>query len=133
MKKRFCFFCNDELHGRSDKKFCDAQCRSNHHNNNKAAHEKLIQYTNSLLRKNRGILAHFCPQGKATVRKEVLDAMEYEFSIFTTIYPFKGGNYFFCYDYGFLPITDENGIKKIVIVQHQNYMSRLKVNPWKVK
>ncbi len=129
MDTRFCLACNKELKGRTDKKYCDTQCRSMYHNSNKPNHERTIQKINKLLRKNRSLLAHFCPSGKSTVKKEVLVELGYRFELFTNIFPFKTGVYFFCYNYGFLPII-EKGIEKILIVQKQAYMENLNFSPW---
>ncbi|MFH4968740.1 hypothetical protein V8G61_11110 [Gaetbulibacter sp. M240] len=127
---KFCLSCNKELIGRSDKKFCDAQCRSIYHNKNRPQHEITIQKINSALRGNRSLLAHFCPSGKSTVRKDVLAQSGYQFELFTHIYPFKKGVYYFCYDYAFLPIKDDKGIEKMLIVKQQDYMKTLRFEPW---
>jgi DNA-directed RNA polymerase subunit M/transcription elongation factor TFIIS len=83
MQMKFCLACNKELIGRTDKKFCDAQCRSTYHNKNRPIHEITIQRTNSSLRKNRTLLAHFSPSGKTTVKKEILLKSGYRFDVFT--------------------------------------------------
>lgn len=129
METKNCLACKKELKGRADKKFCDAQCRSVHHNKNKPIHELTIQKTNRSLRKNRTLLAHFCPSGKSTVRKVVLVELGYKFELFTHTFTFSKGTYYFCYDYGFLPIKDK-GVEKALIVQKQNYMEHLNFNPW---
>lgn len=130
MQMKFCLSCNKELIGRTDKKFCDDQCRSTYHNRNRPQHEITIQRINSALRRNRTLLAHFCPSGRSTVRKDVLVQSGYQYELFTHAYPFKNGTYYFCYDYGYLPIKDEKGIEKMVIVQKQDYMETLTFNPW---
>ncbi|WP_144709179.1 hypothetical protein [Cellulophaga sp. RHA_52] len=132
MKMKFCLSCNKELVGRSDKKFCDTECRSTYHNTNRPLHEISIQKINSALRKNRSLLAHFCPSGKGTVKKEVLEQLGYRVDLFTQIYPFKTGTYFFCYEYGYLPIK-EKGIDKMLIIQKQDYMDKLTYSPWSIK
>ncbi|WBU90820.1 hypothetical protein [Cellulophaga omnivescoria] len=132
MKIKFCLQCNKELIGRSDKKFCDTDCRSSYHNTNRPMHEITIKQINSALRKNRSLLAHFCPSGKSTVKKEVLVQLGYRVDLFTHIFPFKNGVYFFCYEFGYLPIVD-NGVHKMLIVHKQEYMNTLTFNPWKIK
>ena len=129
MKTIQCLYCRNNLVGRSDKKFCDAQCRSSYHNQHKAKHEIVIARTNSELRKNRSILAHFCPSGKATVRKEVLATLEYNFKYYTHTYAVQNGLYYFCYDYGYRPIK-ERGIDKMLIVQQQKYTMEHDFDPW---
>jgi hypothetical protein len=74
-------------------------------------------------------MAHFCPSGKSTVDKDVLLKLGFDLDLFTHIFPFKSGTYFFCYDYGFLPVT-EKGTEKMVIVQKQAYMENLNFHPW---
>lgn len=129
---KFCLSCSKELIGRTDKKFCDTQCRSTYHNTNRPIHEISIQKVNSALRKNRTLLAHFCPSGKSTVEKDVLLKLGYRFELFTHIFPFKSGTYFFCYEFGYLPIK-ENGIEKMLIVHKQKYMDNLSFHPWSIK
>lgn len=133
MKQSFCLSCNKKLQGRIDKKYCDSYCKSAYHNQYKSKHELVISTTNVKLRKNRSVLAYFSPEGKATVRKSVLVQAGYDFSLFTTFFSFTRGTYYFCYDYGFLPIIDNKGIEKVVIVQKQEYMNTVNFNPWNIK
>jgi len=51
---RLCLACNEPLMGRSDKKFCDDQCRNDYNN-------KLNSDENNFMRKNRKILKAICP------------------------------------------------------------------------
>ncbi|MGB5387741.1 MAG: hypothetical protein WBN20_13235 [Eudoraea sp.] len=132
MNIRFCLACEKELKGRSDKKFCDTQCRSIYHNTNRPTHELSIRRINSKLRRNRRLLAHFCPSGKSIVEKEVIAKLGYRFELFTHIFPFNSGTYFFCYEYGYLPIN-EKGTEKMLIVHKQKYMEKLSFYPWDFK
>lgn len=132
MKQFLCLNCQKQLHGRSDKKYCDMHCKSMYHNKNKAKHELSIQSINSILRKNRSILSHFCPVGKATVRKNALEAAGFQFHHFTGVYKNTSTAYYFCYDYGFAAIT-QAGVQKVVIVQKQDYIKFSQFNPWNVK
>jgi hypothetical protein len=129
MKIRFCISCGKELKGRSDKKFCDVQCKSVYHNTNRPFHERSIQKINSGLRHNRSLLARFCPGGKSTVEKQVLEKLDFRFDLFTHVYPFTKGTYYFCYEYGYLPVL-EKGIQKMLIVHKQDYMQKLSFDPW---
>ena len=129
---KVCLACGETINGRSDKKFCDAHCRNMYHNNHKPDHEQHIQTCNASLRKNRRLLAQFCPGGKTTVKKAVLANLGYSFHHFTNIFPFSTGVYYFCYDYGYLPII-EKGEDKMLIVQKQDYMSSANYNPWDIK
>jgi hypothetical protein len=70
-----------------------------------------------------------CPQGKATVRKEVLIAMGFNLNNFTSIFVTRPRQvYYMCYDYGYLPIM-EGETEKALIVSRQEYMTDW--NPWK--
>ena len=54
MEKRRCLECNEEIIGRSDKKFCDDQCRNAY--NNKKGSEKImiVKKINKILIINMG-------------------------------------------------------------------------------
>lgn len=132
MKVRFCISCGKELKGRSDKKFCDVQCKSLYHNTNRPFHEHSMQKINSGLRHNRSLLARFCPGEKSTVEKKVLEKQDFRFDLFTHIYPFSKGTYYFCYEYGYLPIL-EKGIPNILIVRKKEYMDKLSFDPWEYR
>ena len=129
-----CLNCNEPLHGRLGKKFCSDQRRATYHNQHKRPYEEAIKRLNSQLRKNRTILKTLCPLGKATVRKEVLDAMGFSFRHFSSLYGKPGKTYFLCYDYGYKPIVEQSSstgetVQKVLIVQQQDYMRDF--DPWK--
>lgn len=124
-----CLECDRVLHGRSDKKFCDNYCRNAYHNRTRRDHDDEIKQTNKALRRNRTILKTLSPLGKTTVRKEVMEAMGYDFSVFTSMYRTSKGNlYYMCYEFGFNPIIDQKKVEKAVIINRQDYMDRWK--PW---
>ncbi|MEM8566402.1 MAG: hypothetical protein AAGF85_08060 [Bacteroidota bacterium] len=131
-----CRQCGKQLSGRLDKKFCDAYCRNTYNNQNKIEDQLNIQEVNRLIRKNRRILRSLCPIGKATVRKEVLDTMEYDYRYFSGIYKSnKNQVYYICYDYAFSPIKQEDRktgelINKALIVQKQEYFDRPTLKLW---
>lgn len=128
---RFCLECGKELKGRLGKKYCDAACKSAYHNRHKNFGEITIQETNRIIRHNRSILKTLCPQGKATVRKQVLDQMGFDYRYFSSIFKSEMGVYYLSYDYGFSPIRDSRNIEKAVIVQKQSYMDTLSLDIWK--
>ncbi|MDX1629447.1 MAG: hypothetical protein R3345_12150 [Fulvivirga sp.] len=135
MKQPNCLQCGKTLSGRIDKKFCDEYCRNTYNNRNKRSDEKYIRKVNSIIRRNRRILKSLCPIGKATVRKEVMDAMGYDYKYFSgIIQPKKDQVYYICYDYAFSPIHEQkfNGeiIEKAVIVQKQDYFDKYKLKLW---
>ncbi|MEP0365723.1 MAG: hypothetical protein ABJN36_09575 [Cyclobacteriaceae bacterium] len=124
LSPKTCIKCGKPLVGRTDKRFCDAYCRNSFNNQNKASDERYILQVNSQIRRNRRILKDLCPEGKSTVRRQILRGMGYDFRFFTNIYQSsKGATYYLCYDYGLTPILD-NGKEKVVIVQKQDYMDQ---------
>ena len=115
-----CLYCNEKLKGRSDKRFCNANCRSNYHNQKPNTQEHYIKSVNKQLRTNRSALKKACPWGKATVRKEFLKQMGMNFKHITHTWKSQYGNlYFFCYDYGY---TQADNPEKVLIVQEQDNM-----------
>lgn len=72
------------------------------------------------------------PQGKATVRKQVLDQMGYDYGHFTGVFKSKTNTYYLVYDTAFSPIWEKD-IKKVLIVNRQDYMDRLSFEIWKKK
>ena len=126
-----CIECGKPLVGRKDKKFCDTECRAAHHNKNKSPGELEIQHIQAILRHNRKILKTLCPQGKATVRRELLNHLRYDYRYFTGTYKSAVGTYYLCYDYGFAPIMEGNK-QKALIIQRQEYMDK-PPDPWTLK
>ncbi|MCX2739420.1 DUF2116 family Zn-ribbon domain-containing protein [Pontibacter anaerobius] len=122
-KVRHCPTCEGEIIGRTDKRFCSDQCRFLFNNAKKREDksELLIQRVNATLRKNRTLLKQASPEGKTTLRREVLQLAGFDFRHFTHLYRTKSGNtYHFCYDYGYLLLEDE----KVLIVNWQPYMDK---------
>ena len=127
---RNCLECGKELKGRQGKKYCDAACKSAYHNRNKSIGETTISEINKISRNNRAILKTLSPEGKATVRKEVLDQMGYDFRFFNGIFKTRASVYYLVYDYAFSPIF-EKGVPKALIVQRQDYMNQLSLQIWR--
>jgi predicted nucleic acid-binding Zn ribbon protein len=124
-----CPTCNRPFSGRTDKKYCSDQCRYIANNKRKHANEHLILDVNKILRRNRAILRKLCPIGKATVRREVLDALGFNVTIFSSIFVSSGKQiYYICYYYAFTPIKDHQ-VEKVLIVTKQDYMNSW--DPWK--
>ena len=98
-------------------------------NNKKIESQRLLLTANQALRKNRSILKTLCPQGKATVRKEILISMGFKVDYFTSIFVTRSKQvYYLCYDYGYSPLM-EGDIEKALIISRQDYMKDW--NPWK--
>ncbi|MHA6248240.1 hypothetical protein ACXYMU_09915 [Pontibacter sp. CAU 1760] len=120
--KRACAQCKQDIIGRADKQYCSSQCRAAASNSRKAddAGERLMREINSRLRHNRQVLHRASPEGKTTLRREVLQQQGFDFRHFTHLYRTKNGTtYYFCYDYGYLLLEEE----KVLIVNWQPYMA----------
>lgn len=120
--QRFCRECNSPRTGRSDKKFCDAYCKSAFHYRRDREDTSFYLQVDRQLKKNRKLLKAYNRAGKAIVRAEVLLDLGFHPKFFTHYWKNKNGDlYLFVYEYGFLTRT-ENGKKKYVLVSWQPYM-----------
>jgi len=129
MERKTCPVCRSVLTGRTDKKYCSDQCRFIQNNRTKKINEQSILEANKQLRKNRMILKTLSPAGKATVRKEVLDVLGYDYSLFNSIFITNSKQvYYICYDYAFTPLFEKT-TPKVHIVKYQKYMKDW--DPWK--
>lgn len=105
-----CLSCGRAIKGRSDKKFCDDYCRNNYNNQLKADSNNYVRNINNVLKKNRRILEESFPAGEdmAKTTKEKLLMSGFQFRFFTHTYTNKKGNiYYFCYEYGYLPLDHD--------------------------
>jgi len=122
---RTCLTCGKTIRGRSDKKFCDDYCRNNHNNQLKAESNNYVRNINNSLKKNRRILEDLL-QGNEDMAKssrEKLVQLGFQFRYMTHTYTNKKGNtYFFCYDYGYLPLEHDWYliVKRKQDTQHNN-------------
>lgn len=105
---KYCLDCGEPIIGRSDKKFCNDQCRNNYNNQLNSDSTALVRNINNHLRKNRRILAELNPNGKISVHKDKLANLGFNFNYFTHIYTTqKGAMYRFVYEYGYLPLDND--------------------------
>jgi hypothetical protein len=103
---RECLACGKILHGRADKKFCNDYCRNAYNNNLKSANSPFVRNINNALQKNRRILeSALGAEEMQKVQKEKLSQEGFNFKFITHTYVNKKGNtYYFCYEYGYLPL-----------------------------
>lgn len=119
VKSRVCLECGDPLAGRKDKKFCGDYCRNTYNNRLNEDANQYVRRVNNILRKNRRILAKNNPNGKKTVDGMVLAEEGFNFHYYTNIYTTKkGGQYFFCYEQGYIKLDDD----KYMLVIKQDYV-----------
>jgi hypothetical protein len=105
---KFCLDCGEPILGRSDKKFCNDQCRNNYNNRINSSGTESVRKVNNYLKKNRKILLDLNPTGKVTVHKDKLTNLGFNFNYFTHLYVTqKGSTYKFVYDYGYLPLDND--------------------------
>ena len=105
-----CIACEKQVRGRTDKKFCDDYCRNNYNNRLKAESNNLVRNINHALGKNRRILESLFRNGEKTTKTTSVELLHcgFHFKYFTHPYVNRKGNtYFFCYDYGYLPLEND--------------------------
>ena len=108
LMERLCKECGQELIGRSDKRFCDDQCRSTFYNKQNRSAINSIRKINNILRSNRRILEQLNPNEKTVVGRQTLLDHGFSFTYFTNMYSTKSGKtYYFCYDYGYVELPEE--------------------------
>lgn len=108
---RTCLSCHKVLKGRIDKKFCDDYCRNNYNNLQKAKsnYSSYVRNINNALLKNRKILESLLPPEEELTKTthHKLATLGFVFKYHTHTYTNKNNQtYFFCYDYGYLPLAD---------------------------
>jgi predicted nucleic acid-binding Zn ribbon protein len=108
---RNCLLCGKVLKGRVDKKFCDDYCRNSYNNSQKSKgnHSTYVRNINNALLRNRKILENLLPEtekmSKATHEKLLHCGFVFKYHTHTYKNP-KEQTYFFCYDYGYLPLEN---------------------------
>lgn len=121
--QKSCLYCNAELMGRTDKKYCNLHCKSAYQYQ-KLRNEPVRFYNkvDNQLRLNRRILKNYNKSGKSVVRSEVLLELGFNPKFFTHYWKNnKGEVYLFVYEYGFMS-KSENGKQKYILVTWQAYM-----------
>jgi hypothetical protein len=102
--------------GRSDKKFCDSNCKDAYYNAIKTEEHKEIKKIDIILKRNRRILKKiFNPKKEdKLIGREVLikAGFEFDFHTHSVITKFNANKFVFCYDYGYREV--ENGRYKVI-------------------
>lgn len=108
--ERACLECGKIVRGRVDKKFCDDYCRNAYNNKQNSDQNNFVRNINNTLRRNRRILEMLIPHGESLIkcpRKKLTD-QSFNFKYHTHQYANKKGDtYFFCYEYGYLPLEGD--------------------------
>lgn len=118
-----CLHCKNALTGRTDKKFCDPQCKSAYqYQQEKEQPERFYNKVDNQLKLNRKILKEFNKGGKVTLRSEMLMEKGFDPNFFTHYWKNqKNQVYLFVYEFGFLKIN-ENNKEKYLLILWQDYM-----------
>jgi hypothetical protein len=106
---RFCLECKKPLKGRIDKKFCNDYCRNAYNNKSKTAENSYVREITLVLKKNRRILEALLGNEDMTkTPKNKFISKGFQFNFHTHQYVNQKGNiYFFCFEYGFLPLPND--------------------------
>lgn len=119
---KICPVCGERFEGRSDKIYCSPKCKNVSHYEKRSMNEGFYFYVDKQLKTNRRLLKRFNQSGFTTLRKDVLTKEGFNPRFFTHYWKNnKGQVYLFCYDYGFLDLTN-TGKAKYLIVEWQEYM-----------
>lgn len=106
-----CLYCQgDIVVGRSDKKFCNSECKDEYYNKIKIREHKEIKKIDTILKRNRRILKKSYSQNQlAKLPREVLVKGGFEFGFYThrVITQSRSNEIIFCYDYGYREISTD--------------------------
>lgn len=121
--QKVCLYCEKELVGRTDKKYCNLHCKSAYqYQKIREQPERFYNKVDNQLRLNRRLLKRFNKAGKSVVRCETLLQLGFNPKFFTHYWKNqKGEVYLFVYEYGFLK-KKENTKDKYILITWQDYM-----------
>lgn len=107
--EKICLECGKTIKGRADKKFCDDWCRNAYNNKLNSDNSAYVKNVNNVLRKNRRIIEELIGNEEtAKASRTKLQHKGFNFIYFTNTYTTKKGlTYFYCYDFGYLPIEND--------------------------
>ena len=115
---RKCLECGEVLHGRSDQKYCNDQCRNTFNNRLSGETNNHIRRINRILKRNQPFLSVLNTKGRTTIKRDELLKKEFDFNYFTNLITTRYGRvYYFCYDQGYSPI---DGKKVLLIYKEMN-------------
>lgn len=109
MNKRICLACKEPIVGRSDKRFCRDGCRNLYNNQRNSVPNRFVRGVNVILKQNRRILRELLgEENRAKVSRDKLLSSGMQFDFYTNqLRNAKGENYFFVYEFGYLPLNKE--------------------------
>jgi predicted nucleic acid-binding Zn ribbon protein len=101
---QYCLYCDKQVKGRSDKKFCGDNCRGLYNYALNCDVAVVMRKINITLRRNRKILQSFVPNPIASKEVEIDSLLSEGFSFLyhTHVQKDKAGNtLYYCYDVGY--------------------------------
>ncbi len=108
-QERFCLFCGRQLYGRTDKKYCDDNCRNNHHYDIKKNNDESVKKVNAVLLHNRDVLRLLNNGSRSLVKKQLLINHCFDFDVITGLYKTKKGmEYRVVYDYAYRNVNEDD-------------------------
>jgi hypothetical protein len=111
-EERHCSYCTKRLIGRSDKLFCNSDCKNKYHNVNATEAGETFKRIVKILKKNRDVLKEVLGS-ETTVKttKEKLEARGYEMNYLTHTKEVgaKKRKYYFVLDYGYR-VEEDNSL-----------------------
>jgi predicted nucleic acid-binding Zn ribbon protein len=110
---RNCLLCKKIIRGRSDKKFCNDNCRNQFNNTQRPASNSYVKGINQALFRNRNILDSILPPAVPAVKanRDTLIEKGFQFRFYThQSKADKGSSYVFCYDLGYQMIDTDHCI-----------------------
>lgn len=122
LEPKYCAYCDKQIRGRSDKKFCNDWCRGSYHYEMNRSTSTLVHAINLNLRRNRKILQSFLPTTSqmAEVEKDRVKVYGFDFTYYTHVKVVNNITYYFCYDFGYQMVNKD----KIVIIQQKNLLEK---------
>ena len=116
---RSCDCCGEALFGRSDKRFCNDACRSQHYHLHHRQERHKIAEINRILRNNRRILLEWNSTAEKYSYKEKLLQKGFCFDYYTHIRKSDEHPAFFCYDLGY--VQEGRGRYKLIADQSERF------------
>ncbi|MAY83785.1 MAG: hypothetical protein CMP59_06580 [Flavobacteriales bacterium] len=99
---RRCNCCGEALLGRSDKRFCNDACRSQHYHLHHQKEREKISDINRILRNNRRILLEWRSTNEELTYKDKLLQKGFCFEYYTHFRELDDRKAYFCYDLGYV-------------------------------
>lgn len=103
-----CIECGARVRGRSDKKFCDSNCRNAFHNEKSRPIANEVRKINRHLASNRNTLERLQKDGVDRLPVQLLKSFGFDEMLFTSkVDTHDGGSIYFVYDQAFTIIDNE--------------------------